>query len=1132
MLKQYRREIRKLTRRNETACVRDLVDSLEPDKALFGSVSRDAAQVIETVRTQHDAGLMESFLVEYGLNTDEGIALMCLAEAYLRVPDSETLDALIADKIGDSDWARHRGRAESALVNASTWALMLTGKVFRTIPARTEDLASVTQAMVQRLGEPVVRIAVAEAMKILGGQFVFGRTITEALEQAGKADAGQELYSFDMLGEAARTAEDAKRYFLAYSDAISEIAKHASEANPHHNSGISVKLSALHPRYETVKRERVMHELAPRVAALAQHAKAANIGLAIDAEEADRLDISLDVVEAVLSAPDMEDWSGFGVVVQAFSRRAPAVLDWLYALTHKAQRKISVRLVKGAYWDSEIKHAQVLGLEDYPVFTRKEATDVSYLACAQKLLGMTDTIYPQFATHNAYSAIAIQRMASPDVEFEFQRLHGMGEALHETLRATDQRRRRIYAPVGVHKDLLAYLVRRLLENGANSSFVNQIMNKAVSAEEIAEDPVARVTAEPYQPHSSIPLPGDIYGSARRNSRGLDFNDPADLAELEEDAERFRAMQWKCATGDRAARDIANPANRKDIVGRAVSSSAGDCRDAITRSLEAFDSWSSASAEERAVILEKAADLYERNTTELMALAVREAGKSWNDAIAEVREAVDFLRYYAGRARGLPPQQKATGVIVSISPWNFPLAIFTGQLSGPLAAGNAVVAKPAEQTPLIAEKAVALLHEAGVPENALTIVQGDGVTVGAALTSDARIAGVAFTGSTDTARAIDIDMAENGNPRAGLLAETGGLNAMVVDSTALLEQAVGDIVVSAFQSAGQRCSACRVLYVQKDIAADLCTMLEGAAAELKIGDPWQPDTDVGPVIDEAARQNIEEHCDKLEKQGRTLFRLPVPGECAAGTFVGPAAFRLESIAELEREIFGPVLHVIEYEASELDRVVSDINATGYGLTFGIHSRIDSRVDDVCAKIKAGNIYVNRNQIGAVVGVQPFGGEGLSGTGPKAGGPLYVQRFTRCEAAVVDSEILKAGRQLLEGPTGERNSYTAEPRGNVLCLGPAGLMLDRQKALVNSSGNKPVAGSAEDDLATAIETGGVDIALYDGDDFADVRRRIANLPGRRVQLLPSDVAPERLLAERSVSEDTTASGGNASLLAAVS
>jgi RHH-type proline utilization regulon transcriptional repressor/proline dehydrogenase/delta 1-pyrroline-5-carboxylate dehydrogenase len=1123
-LSSIRKSMREITNLDEARTVKALLAALPLDDAARRDITRAAADTVRAIRSDHTPGIMEKFLAEYGLNTDEGVALMCLAEAYLRTPDSETLDALISDKIGEGDWARHLGRAQSSLVNASTWALMLTGKVFRSIPAQANDLASVMHSMVQRLGEPVARTAVGEAMKVLGAQFVLGRDIEEALKNARPEMADGYLHSFDMLGEAARTANDAKRYFLSYSDAISEIAKHAKNPDPHKNPGISVKLSALHPRYETVNRSRVMEELVPRVTALAMHAKAGNIPLAIDAEEADRLDLSLDVIEAVLANTDLKGWSGFGVVVQAYSKRCPQVLDWLYALTEKLDRRISVRLVKGAYWDAEIKNGQVLGLEGYPVFTRKESTDISYLANAARLLAMTDRIYPQFATHNAHTVVAIEEMAPEGVHFEFQRLHGMGDALHEIRRKVDKRPRRIYAPVGIHKDLLAYLVRRLLENGANSSFVNQVLDKAIAPEEMAADPLTKLAAHKTIPHHNIPLPAEIFPD-RKNSRGWNLNNPAALAAQSQQMEPFHNRQWTFAKGT----TVLNPAMRGEKVGSFKTSDKAAARKAVQLAKSGFAKWSAMKPAARAKILDRTADLYEENHAELMAIVIREAGKTRLDAVAEIREAVDFLRYYAAEIRAAKNPAKPLGPIVCISPWNFPCAIFTGQISGALSAGNTVIAKPAEQTPLIAEFLTGLFHQAGVPDNALLLVQGEGTKVGPELTGSPEIAGVAFTGSTQTARHIDLAMAR-GNPNAALIAETGGLNAMIVDSTALPEQAVRDIVASAFQSAGQRCSALRVLYVQKDVAPQMLEMLKGAAEELNIGDPWDPATDVGPVIDAEARNGILAHCEKLKADGRLLFELPLPEMAKGGTFVAPVAFRLNSISELEREIFGPVLHVIEFDAEKIDQVVKEINATGYGLTMGVHSRIDTRVDRICAAAEIGNIYVNRNQIGAVVGVQPFGGEGLSGTGPKAGGPLYARRFTSSNSGEMPTERTRH----MPGPTGERNTWSLIPRGLVACLGPDAANIAEQGELAKAAGNKVTTLADHDgSMETLLNLPDLALVLYQGSGqaLAAMRHTLSARKGKRVLVIDPSKNPEMLFAEKAISEDTTASGGNASLLASV-
>jgi len=1055
---------------------------------------------VERLRSEVSPTLMESFLAEYGLSTQEGVALMCLAEAYLRVPDPGTLDALIRDKIGSGQWSAHLRGSRSSLVNASSWALMLTGRVFGTTDDAEALVTETVRRLVQRVGEPVVRTAVAQAMKVLGRQFVRGRDIDEAIKHGEGMVAKGYRYSYDMLGEAAKTSADARHYFMAYSGAIQAISGHAGTGQVHDNPGISVKLSALHPRYESTQRVRIMAVLLPRLAALAELARHANIGLTIDAEETDRLDLSLALIEALFRNADLTGWGGFGIVVQAYSKQALPVLKWANALASRHACRIAVRLVKGAYWDSEIKLAQVLGVANYPVFTRKAATDLSYLACARYLFDHADRFYPQFATHNAHTAAAILELAGDFDGFEFQRLHGMGEALYEIVRQESGRRCRIYAPVGVHRDLLAYLVRRLLENGANSSFVHQLLNEEIPTEQLVVDPVAAMTMADPIAHPGIPLPPDLFTPERRNSRGWNVNDPLEAGLLDTALAEFSTHRWHAAptlAGDYdKVQDVINPARSDDLVGTVVEASSEAAGEALAVVAAALPMWRNTPVAERAARLERVADLFEEHTIELVALAIREAGKTRLDGLLEVREAVDFCRYYAARARARRGESGGLGAFVCISPWNFPLAIFTGQVVAALVAGNCVVAKPAEQTPLMAARAVALMHQAGIPAEVLVLLPGPGATVGAALVSDPRTAGVCFTGSTETAILIDRAMASGGNPRAPLIAETGGLNAMLVDSTALPEHAVGDIIASAFQSAGQRCSALRVLCLQSDVAGTVLEMLEGALAELDVGDPWQLETDVGPVIDAGALDSIGAHCDELIEQGRLLFRHPVGETPAGGHFVAPTVLRIEALAEIEREVFGPVLHVLTFDSGQLDAVVDAVNASGYGLTLGIHSRVGDRVDRVCARARVGNIYVNRNQIGAVVGVQPFGGEGLSGTGPKAGGPHYLDRFimsataspppgdetlsgghgsitsidwqafiaaaqplhsawerdagrfdTLMQACAALPEVLAAralawlasARAVLEadillpGPTGERNTLVLRGRGAVLCLG---------------------------------------------------------------------------------------------------
>ncbi len=1105
-------------------------------------IAASGAELVRQIRADVRPGLMEVFLAEYGLSTEEGIALMCLAEALLRVPDADTMDALIEDKIAPSDWGKHLGHSASSLVNASTWALMLTGKV---LEEKEPGIVGHLRGAMKRLGEPVIRRATRQAMKEMGRQFVLGETINAAMERAAKMEAQGYTYSYDMLGEAAKTAEDAERYAVAYSKAIAAIATAAKSADIRDNPGISVKLSALHPRYEVAQEARVMKELVPVVRDLARQAAKARMGFNIDAEEVDRLTLSLKVIEAVLSDPELAGWNGFGVVVQAYGRRAAPVLDWLHALSEKLDRKIMVRLVKGAYWDAEVKRAQVFGLDDFPVFTRKEATDVSYIANAKKLLSMTDRIYPQFATHNAHTVAAILDMADGQ-PFEFQRLHGMGERLHDIVLKREKTRCRIYAPVGAHRDLLAYLVRRLLENGANSSFVNQIVDEDVAPEAVAACPLNAVEAMlPGLTNRAIRKGPDLFMPERRNSEGFDLTDAPTLKRIDEARDEFAKTEFAAQpllaskVKGIAPKKVLNPATGQ-LVGRVTEAAAED----VEAALAAAKPWK-ASAAERAAVLNRAADLYEENFGPIFALLAREAGKTLMDAVAELREAVDFLRYYA--ARGLELTQPPLGTFTCISPWNFPLAIFTGQIAAALAAGNAVLAKPAEQTPLIAAHAVALLHKAGVPASALQLLPGDGATVGAKLTSDPRVGGVCFTGSTETAMLIRKAMAKHLAPGAPLIAETGGLNAMIVDSTALPEQAVRDIVVSSFQSAGQRCSALRCLYVQEDIAPHFTDMLFGAMEELSVGDPWHLPTDVGPVIDAEAEQGIRAHVEKARKEGRLLRQLSTP---RGGHFIAPSVIRVKGIAEMKREIFGPVLHIATFDAEDLPRLIDDINATGYGLTFGLHTRIDNRVQELTEALHVGNIYVNRNQIGAVVGSQPFGGEGLSGTGPKAGGPEYLARFTAPAPATAtgtatgkaDPEKVQAAlnaapipalltRIDLPGPTGESNRLTLLARAPFLCLGPGPEATEAQARAIEALGGQAIAVAgtlAPEALATLRGFAGV---LYWGEEPA-ARAYGAALAGRDGPILPLITAMPDLghvAHERHVCVDTTASGGNAQLLA---
>ncbi|MBI1171830.1 bifunctional proline dehydrogenase/L-glutamate gamma-semialdehyde dehydrogenase PutA [bacterium] len=1126
---------------DEATLVAQNLAAVRLDAGARAAISAHAARLVAAIRGSAKPGLMEVFLAEYGLSTDEGIALMCLAEALLRVPDAPTMDALIEDKIAPSDWGRHLGRSSSSLVNASTWALMLTGRV---LDDREPGVVGHLRAAVRRLGEPVIRTAVTRAMKEMGRAFVLGETIDAAMERAREAEAKGYTYSYDMLGEAARTEADAHRYHLSYSRAITAIARAATKGNVRANPGISVKLSALHPRYEVARRAQVMDELVPRVRALAGLARAAGLGLNIDAEEADRLELSLQVIEAVLSDPSLRGWDGFGVVVQAYGRRSGAVIDWIYDLATWLDRKIMLRLVKGAYWDSEIKRAQTLGMPSFPVFTRKQGTDASYLANARKLLGMTDRIYPQFATHNAHTVAAVLHLAAEigttTEAFEFQRLHGMGERLHDIVLSESAARCRIYAPVGAHRDLLAYLVRRLLENGANSSFVHQIVNAELTPERVAACPLTQLEA--MDPVSHAIRPGTDLFLPRRNSGGFDLTDAGDLARIEAARAPWRTTIFEAAPrlAGRVAGalrlGIANPADGS-LTGQVLTAGAPD----VETALRLAEPWAAA-PDIRAQILRRAADLYEAEFGQIFAILAREAGKTLPDAVSELREAVDFLRYYAEGAATLTAP--ARGVFACISPWNFPLAIFTGQIAAALAAGNAVLAKPAEQTPLIATLAVDLMRKAGVPDTALQLLPGDG-SVGAALTADARVKGVAFTGSTETALLIRRAMADHLDPSAPLIAETGGLNAMIVDSTALPEQAVRDIIASSFQSAGQRCSALRCLYVQDDVAPAVLHMLEGAMESLTLGDPWQLSTDLGPVIDAEAQAGIAAYVAKARAEGRVIKALAAP---AQGTFIAPTVIRVRGIEDMPREIFGPVLHVATFPAGGVGRVVAAVNATGYGLTFGLHSRIDDRVQSVVAGVHAGNIYVNRNQIGAVVGSQPFGGEGLSGTGPKAGGPHYLARFTQTRAplagaedrATPEAEVAgalslvpatdPASALVLPGPTGESNRLTAHARPPVLCLGPSAATAMAQADAIRALGGRAVEAPGLDAAALA-RLEGFSAALWWG-DAGGARARAQVLAARPGPILPLVVdAPDigHAMLERHVCIDTTASGGNAQLLA---
>lgn len=1152
----FREKVRTHHRTDEAEILEYLISSFGPDENMRKRIQERAIQVVREVRSASGPTLTESFLGEYGLSTDEGLALMTLAEALLRVPDNQTIDDLIEDKIGPSNWRDHIGQSESSLVNASTYALEMTRSVINKPESRGP--LDALRGAIKRLGEPVIRMAVRQAMKELGNQFVLGEDMKLALKRAEKWKEKGATYSYDMLGEAAITQEGADEYFAAYADAIREIAKVAVSDDLRENPGLSIKLSALYPRYEMSQQAKAVPELAERVGELARAARDANIGLNIDAEEAHRLGLSLDMIEMVLSDPRLAGWDGFGVVVQAFGKRASFVLDWLYSLAIQLDRKIMVRLVKGAYWDSEIKRSQMDGVPDFPVFTTKSATDISYICCASQLLNMTDRIYPQFATHNAHSVAAILELAGNRQDFEFQRLHGMGETLHEALLRNEKVRSRIYAPVGKHRELLAYLVRRLLENGANSSFVNQLANHSVAAEMIATDPFETLKADQQASESRIVKPGDLYMPERVNSRGWDLANRSDMNDYVSERAPFAEKLWRSSpitvrpVTSGTAHRIFNPALTESQVGEVIEA---DEEQAVGAIAEARI-WSAPVAE-RAAVLRKAADLFEQHHGEIFALLAREAGKTQFDTIAELREAVDFLRYYAKEAEK-NPEGKPRGIIACISPWNFPLAIFTGQVAAALAAGNGVLAKPADQTPLIAALATNLLHEAGVPLPALQLLPGPGATVGAAISGDVRINGVCFTGSTATAQTIHRNIAENGQADSLLIAETGGLNCMIADSTALPEQTVRDIITSAFQSAGQRCSALRVLYLQKDIAEPFLNMLKGAMNALELGNPWWLSTDVGPVIDQAAHDKISAHIAAASQEGRLLMQLDGPDD---GYFVGPAVIRVNGINDLEEEIFGPVLHVATFEHDELDQVISDINNRGYGLTFGLQTRIERRIDKLTRALKVGNIYVNRNQVGAVVGSQPFGGEGLSGTGPKAGGPHYLPRFYEStgpvnpvhpgqdltQQAIQDAldKLPAADSQprsceAMPGPTGESNELFTYARGKMLCLGPTAEDATRQAEAVRQQGCEPLicvpGASGEQALdgfvprAILSALTGMDgvICWSDIEDIRAIRLALAGRDGALIPLITDEDFAHQCLVERHVCIDTTAAGGNVSLL----
>ncbi len=1206
-----------------------LLDEARLPKPLARASDELAQRIARQLRGRKNAGgrvgLVQGLLQEYALSSQEGVALMCLAEALLRIPDTATRDALIRDKIADGHWQAHAGRSASIFVNAATWGLLLTGKLVAT---HSETRLSTTLTrLIGKGGEPLIRKGVDMAMRLMGEQFVTGETIRQALANAGELESEGFRYSYDMLGEAALTEHDAQRYRASYEQAIHAIGKASAARGVYEGPGISIKLSALHPRYVRAQRARVIDELYPVLRDLTLLARRYDIGLNIDAEEADRLELSLDLLERLCFEPALAGWNGIGFVIQAYQKRCPFVIDFVVDLAQRSGHRLMVRLVKGAYWDSEIKRAQIDGLKGYPVFTRKAYTDVSYLACARKLLAAPDAVYPQFATHNAQTLAAIYQMADPSSykqgQYEFQCLHGMGEPLYEQVVGSTAagklgRPCRIYAPVGSHETLLAYLVRRLLENGANTSFVNRIADRTLAIEDLVRDPVAAVEelgAREGQiglPHPAIPLPVDLY-DGRPNSMGLDLSDEACLTDLDQALLASAEATWEAAamiaepeeasgTGD-DWQPALNPADRRDVVGRVKEATPAEVESALRTATEFGSTWACTAVAKRAAALDAAADRMQNATASLIGVLMREGGKTAANACAEVREAVDFLRFYAAQARRelVVDSHKPLGPVLCISPWNFPLAIFTGQIAAALAAGNTVLAKPAEQTPLVAAEAVRMLWDGGVPHEALQLLPGRGDTVGARLVGDSRVMGVLFTGSTEVARLLQRSVAQrvDANGKAvTLVAETGGQNAMIVDSSALVEQVVADVVASAFDSAGQRCSALRVLCVQEEAADRVLEMLRGAMAQLRIGNPGLLTTDVGPVIDAEAKTNIERHIDAMRAKGRRVHQPIHPASELArrGSFVAPTLIELEGFADLQREIFGPVLHFVRYKRQELDALLEQINGTGYGLTLGLHTRIDETIARVTSMAHAGNVYVNRNMVGAVVGVQPFGGEGLSGTGPKAGGPLYLYRLLSSRPDELTAQALaepkdgdpasigkpagavlalqhwaeSAGRRtlaescgrfarqsrsgttrVLRGPTGESNLYTLLPRQAVLCLAGDEADLLVQLAAVLSVGSRAVwptsAQALREQLPQAVQDSIViahdwtsstvvfDAVLLHGSE-ARLRETCIALAEREgpivgVQRLANgqtDLALERLLIERSLSVNTAAAGGNASLM----
>lgn len=1218
---EYEQRINSAWRRAESECVETLLEHSEISSELTDKIQSLAFDLAHSLRERKGsggkAGIVQGLLQEFSLSSQEGIALMCLAEALLRIPDTATRDLLIRDKINQGNWKEHLGQSQLMFVNAAAWGLMLTGKLMET--PQQKSLSSLLTGLLARSGRGIIRKAVDVAMRMMGEQFVTGETIDEALKNAERLEEKGFQYSYDMLGEAALTDPDAERYYQDYQNAIHAIGQASTDKDVYNGPGISIKLSALHPRYQRSQMDRVNDELYSKVLNLAVLAKKYNIGLNIDAEETERLEISLELLERLCFEPTLNDWKGIGFVIQAYQKRCFYVVDYIIDLAKRSQKRLMIRLVKGAYWDSEIKKAQIEGMADYPVFTRKVHTDLSYIACARKLLAEPDYIYPQFATHNAQTVATIYQLANPERyyagQYEFQCLHGMGEPLYENVVGDKAAGKlgipcRIYAPVGNHETLLAYLVRRLLENGANTSFVNRIADKSLKVEDLIENPRQTIIKTAQQgnvlgtKHPHIPYPQDLYGT-RINSSGLDLANDAELNALNEVAVSLADTQFQAAAMGTAFSEpdisntvhVINPAQHQDIVGTVYEATTEQAEIALIQAANAQHFWANLPKNERAACLNKAAELMQQRLLPLMVLLSREAGKTYANAIAEVREAIDFLRYYAGQMSDLPGNVhiQPLGTVLCISPWNFPLAIFTGQISAALVAGNTVIAKPAEQTPLIAAQAVQILWEAGIPQDVLQLLPGRGETIGAQLSQDSRIQGIMFTGSTEVAKILQKTVAKRLNQfgeSVTLIAETGGQNAMIVDSSALTEQVVLDVVNSAYDSAGQRCSALRVLCVQEDNLDTVRHMLKGAMQQLRVGNPVLLKTDIGPVIDADAQQNIQKHIDQMRSKGHKVHQLMFnqdASELAQGTFIPPTLIELPNLNDLEREVFGPVLHLISYKAGQLPQLLDQINSKGYGLTMGLHTRIDETMQTVISKAHVGNLYINRNIVGAVVGVQPFGGEGLSGTGPKAGGPLYIYRLMHqvsekklaqpyamnSAQATLENPLLQefkawvyktfptislttpakitTGHSFsLQGPTGEENQYMILPRESVLSLATNDADQIQQLLAILSVGSRPAVladntfilkhlQSMPAKVVKAIkvikdiESGDFEAVLHHGDASAliDLQQRIATRQGPIVGIthLSSgnyEIPVERFVIERAISINTAAAGGNASLM----